>query len=400
MSPPPRRRSISRQDCEAALDVVRARVAKAAGYAQEKVLRPAVWQGRLSWLWNYAVKKVFRPWAWFLLLLGMVLNQTSAKNAFQDLFIEGPAHIQLFSWIFALLLALSLAIRAIVYLRGPSLTDLYNPASSLRDWQLDVHWRAFDRLAELCLAPNLADQATGNATAGWIPGDCRLQDVGTFPNAPRLNVHYETWCKTIDPQKLAKDGTKYVLVNHPTSETDEHFVRLQLRKTKWSRVRSFVDLIRDPDSGRSHLFQTADPSFRGLGTPRMDLTRSSCPHSLGLHGIVVTSDNKILTMQRPPVDKTDYHPNAWSFSFEEQLADTDLDPDQPDSDVRKWIVRAVRQEVLGPDYVDKFFRVTEAKRTVTHNGRRALQRFFRGLSSIGLRFHDLGKDTTICPRPR
>jgi len=62
----------------------------------------------------------------------------------------------------------------------------------------------------------------------------------------------------------------------------------------------------------------------------------------------------------------DYHPRTWSISFEEQLADSDFVSQDgaalsPQEVTSKWLRRAVAQEVLGFDHVDKFFASTQAR---------------------------------------
>lgn len=73
----------------------------------------------------------------------------------------------------------------------------------------------------------------------------------------------------------------------------------------------------------------------------------------------MTSDRQLLALQRPGPDRTDYHPYAWSFSFEEQLADDDFNG-QDHVDVSRWIIRSTRQEVLGSE-VANLFNVDKAR---------------------------------------
>jgi hypothetical protein len=236
-----------------------------------------------------------------------------------------------------------------------------NTSSQLSDWEKDPHWLSFDKNVEICVAPNLMEPHS-EAQTGWKPEECRLSAISEFPNAPRLEDNYQQWRAIMDPEKLKKDGAKYVLINHPTSETDEHFVRLELSETKWSRVQGFLYGTKNPDpkTGRNFLFQAADPDWTPDRKPQMDLTRSSCPHALCIHGIVVTKDRKILALQRPGPDRTDYHPYTWSLSFEEQLAKSDFVDPSSEADTSEWLRRAVRQEVLGK-HVDSLFKVENAR---------------------------------------
>jgi hypothetical protein len=89
----------------------------------------------------------------------------------------------------------------------------------------------------------------------------------------------------------------------------------------------------------------------------MNLARSLFSHSLCLHGIAVTTDRKLL--QRPGPKRTDYYPYAWSLSFEEQLAEDDFGGNNT-ADISRWVIRATRQEVLGPE-VDRLFDVGKSR---------------------------------------
>lgn len=133
-------------------------------------------------------------------------------------------------------------------------------------------------------------------------------------------------------------------------------MRLELKKTKWSRVQACRSYFKQD---RSNLFGVVDPDHVSSRQPRMDLTRSELPHSLCLHGFVVTSDRKVLALQRPGPERTDYYPYAWSFSFEEQLAESDFNS-SGETDVKTWLHRSVRQEVLGPE-VDNFLNVNNCR---------------------------------------
>lgn len=324
-------------------------------------------QRDLSYWWRQFNRNVLRVGYWLGILFGIAIGSLpTEKDPFKVAFLTGPIHLRFICWISAFLLLTSTVKLAyqMIFRRHVAREDIYkmNKASQLSDWEKDPHWLSFDKNVEICVAPNLIEPHTSEAQAGWKPEECRLRVIGDFPNAPRLEDNYKQWRVTMDPEKLKKDGTKYVLVNHPTSETDEHFVRLELRETKWSRVQGFLYGTKnpDPETGRNFLFQTADPDWTPDKKPRMDLTRSNCPHALCFHGIVVTRDRKILALQRPGPDRTDYHPYAWSLSFEEQLAESDLAGSNSEVDVSEWLHRAVRQEVLGK-HVDSLFKVENAR---------------------------------------
>ena len=66
------------------------------------------------------------------------------------------------------------------------------------------------------------------------------------------------------------------------------------------------------------------------------------PHSLCMHVIVVTEDDKVLITKRSP--KVIYFPGTWSCSIEEQLAPQDLQ-ESPNRIVLKWFKRLLQEEL-------------------------------------------------------
>lgn len=226
----------------------------------------------------------------------------------------------------------------------------------MQDWDMDPHWVPFDEVVEVCCAPTLLEPHGGMGNSGWTPEECLLRTLGDFTNAPRLEANYREWCEQQDPARMAKDSTKYTLVNHPTSETDQNFVRLELKGTKWSRVQACLSFFRQD---RRNLYRIVDADCNQHLRPWMSLEKSELPHSLCLHGFVVTKDKKVLALQRPGPERTDYHPFTWSFSFEEQLAESDLKPNG-ETNVEAWLHRGVRQEVLGQE-VDHFLKVDKCR---------------------------------------
>jgi len=317
---------------------------------------------QFKWLFSWFRQSGLIPGRYFIFLLGIFIGSLPTETQpFLYAYWEGPIHLRVFTWAATILLILSLLRELydrVSHRKIPRAAFFRENASAqLADWNADSHWLHFDGNFEVAVAPNLFEPDRAGA-GGWQPTDVLLKVGGAFPNAPRLEQNYQSWRERTDPKKLEKDGVKYVLRNHPTSETDEHFIRLHLQTTHWSRVQAFMDLTRR--EGREVLFTTADPRRRPNAKPELNLEWSECPQSIGLHCVVITSDEKLLALQRPGPERTDYYPYMWSFSFEEQLSESDFPTGSSETDVGAWIRRAVRQEVLGQE-VDRYFNVDDAR---------------------------------------
>lgn len=230
--------------------------------------------------------------------------------------------------------------------------------SRIYDWKLDQHWKSFDELVEICVAPNLLEPETPSCEGGWRTDQFILCLKDELETIPTLNVFYNSWYSTVDKHKQKCDGRKYTLANNPSSETDEHFVKVWLKTTQWSRVQSFLHQIKEPDN-HDLMFHAADPSHSQDSKPLMDFESNRIPHAFCLHGIIVTSDMKVLAVQRPGFERTDYRPLAWSLSFEEQLSDKDFGS-KKEIDASGWVIRAVRQEMIG-EQVDRYLNIDKVR---------------------------------------
>lgn len=300
-----------------------------------------------------------QPWTAFLfgLFLAIPYTYTDPAARLLYLFWTGPIHIVSFAWVAAahvqgvLLRYLYLARRR----RGARRADFFEQyrVARLEEWVISPHWIPFGEMFELCYAPNLLEPRLGTVGAGWRPSRCSLIDRGEFAACPALEAAKSAWIHSVPPERRNEDHRKYVLVDDPFSQTDEHILRLELRHTTWSYVQAALHATRSPATGRHWLFSATDPHWQRARKPKLTLSASRMPSSLCLHGIAVTSDYHLLAIKRPPPERTDYYPNHWSISFEEQLAQEDFEG-RDQTDARSWLVRAVRQELLGND-VNKYF---------------------------------------------
>ena len=293
-----------------------------------------------------------------LFLLGGVLF---TEDFGIKMFLSGTPQVIILAWITLILLIFQLKFKWKGWWDEPS---SIKPAL-LDDWDIPSNWDCFENGFEIALAPNIREPET-DRLGGWKYDEIYMHDLGDFSRTkPELESYYEKWLENVKPEKLSKDGIKYVLVNDPQSLLDQHNLSLKFRKTRWSRVTSANQLIRDRETGRNKLFGLIYPKWESnkKNKPKISFQDSVLPTSFCLHGVVVTSDNRVLAIQRPNEEVTDYHPLTWSISFEEQLADQDFIVQDGISkgDAKKWLRRAVAQEILGYDHVDEFFSLDDAR---------------------------------------
>ncbi|MGD0922387.1 MAG: hypothetical protein ABSA70_11560 [Terriglobia bacterium] len=127
------------------------------------------------------------------------------------------------------------------------------------------------------------------------------------------------------------------------SSTEEPPCIVKTKKTKYSVVTYFKDL-KLGQRGMGNLAATDENKLRQLELAA-DFLRSknnpTFPHALCLHMVVCTRDDKLLIARRSP--RLYYYPNAWSCSFEENLAPADFDG--PESVTANWVRRALHEEL-------------------------------------------------------
>ncbi len=123
-----------------------------------------------------------------------------------------------------------------------------------------------------------------------------------------------------------------MLIRNPTTFTDAPSLSLEVRPTKYSHVQFYRDNIAANSSEKTDLIE--------------DLVRGSLqakfPHSLCMHMVVLTSDNRLLLTQRSP--KVAYSPQTWSASVEEQLSRDDF-AGGPEGIAFNWAARLLAEEL-------------------------------------------------------
>jgi len=318
---------------------------------------------RLSQLWRN-LRKGSHGISLVAFLAGGILFQDNL--VLSEIFWSGPLRISILAWAATTLLIIQAVFKV---------KDLFKElqqarsggAARLEDWEVPSNWDVFEEGFEIVLAPSIREP-TRSGIPGWKSDELYLHNIGDFELPPRLEGVCQAWRSTVQPAKLSKDGFKYVLVNTPSSLSDQDNLSLNLKQTLWSRVTPVSQYIKDRSEGRRRLFSLIDPTWiKSDGQkPTISFELAELPTSLCLHAVVLTSDKRVLAVQRPGEPVTDYHPFAWSISFEEQLSDQDFFAQDGTSLLAKevaakWLRRAVAQEILGFDHVDEFFSPVEAR---------------------------------------
>lgn len=172
---------------------------------------------------------------------------------------------------------------------------------------------------------------------GWPILDVQLQYRSSEPFRLQREKQkeYARYFKTFREQKrFNEDNTKFMLEQNPTAFSDAPSLVLRVKECKWSEIQFYRDNVANSAERNGLLEEMIEGSL--------------CvrfPHSLCMHMVVMTADNKLLITRRSP--KVSYYPGAWSCSVEENLAASDL---RVRRDIRMltWGLRQLHEE-LGLD---------------------------------------------------
>ncbi len=183
---------------------------------------------------------------------------------------------------------------------------------------------------------NLELLRTPNRREGWPLGDVLIEnDEASAFNVPlELSRAYKDFFDTnYQSERLYDDGEKFMLARNPIAWEEASTLHLKTKPTKYS----------------VHLFYYKEISQKQNLVPSLikqlvcgDLT-CQFAHSMCMHMVIATSDNKLLLTQRSP--KPGYQePGLWSCSIEEQLHRHDIEVG-PENAMLAWGRRALREEL-------------------------------------------------------
>lgn len=215
-----------------------------------------------------------------------------------------------------------------------SYDEIFSLLLEQRDLALtDYRGTAVGEAIDLRLCPEI--------NKGWLAGEVEINhSTNQAPMSADLEKEYaEYFQEQYANLRFDQDGRKVMLRIQPTATSDAPKLRLELNETLYSRVLFVRDRIASVPE-RKAIAQKAllDGKSRDI----------EYPHSLCIHLLVVTRDNKILITRRAP--DLAYYPNTWSASIEENMApDKDFSPGKPKT-LYSLCRRALLEELgLGED---------------------------------------------------
>lgn len=178
----------------------------------------------------------------------------------------------------------------------------------------------------------LSLQTCPELNRGWLMSEVKLNHNTTKFSIPEKykQAYLEYSERYYHEKRFFDDGAKFMTTRNPVSFSDSPTLSLDTQETSYSQVQFYRDNVAILTSERDALIRSAVE-----GTILF-------PHSLCIHAIVTTSDDRVLITKRSP--KVAYYPETWSCSIEEQLAPQDFQ-DGPDSTVVRWGRRLLLEEL-------------------------------------------------------
>ena len=168
---------------------------------------------------------------------------------------------------------------------------------------------------------------------GWL-----VSEVQLYHNTARFSLpkeyeqaYREYFNKYYQEKRFFDDGVKIMLTRNPIAFSDTPTLVLETQETLFSQIQFYRDNVAVLTSKRDELIRKVFDELLVL-----------FPHSLCMHVIVVTKDDKVLITKRSP--KVIYFPGTWSCSVEEQLALQDLQ-ESSSRIVLRWFERLLYEEL-------------------------------------------------------
>ena len=181
----------------------------------------------------------------------------------------------------------------------------------------------------------LSLQQHPNLREGWPLAkiEVRISESEPFALPRKYELPYEQYFERCCEEKgFQDDGEKFMLVRNPAAFTDAPSLVLEVRPTRYSQAQFYHDSVAMSPAEKGELIE--------------DLVRGSLQarfsHSLCMHMVVVTTDNRLLLTERSP--KVEYARLTWSVSVEEQMSREDLTQGHRNVALN-WASRLLKEEL-------------------------------------------------------
>ncbi|MGB9774883.1 MAG: hypothetical protein ACPL4I_12870 [Bacteroidota bacterium] len=180
---------------------------------------------------------------------------------------------------------------------------------------------------------NLTLQSCPTLHRGWSITEVRICHSTTRYSIPEeySRLYREYFDRYFHEKRFFDDGIKIMLTRNPIAFSDSPTLVLETQETLYSQVQFYRENIAVLTSKRDEYIREV---IKDLYV--------RFPHSLCMHAIIVTRDDKVLITKRAP--KVAYFPGTWSCSVEEQLSLQDVQGD-PDRVAQMWFERLLKEEL-------------------------------------------------------
>jgi isopentenyldiphosphate isomerase len=166
---------------------------------------------------------------------------------------------------------------------------------------------------------------------GWPANEVKFNFKNDFFNLPLADQENFAAFYTKNEVSFKHDGIKYMLKKKPVSFTDAPSLTLDVQSCKFSQIQYYRNEIVPQSNEQNDLMEKT--FLKNIIT---------FPHSLCLHLVVITADEKILLTKRSK--EVSYYPEHWSASLEEQLHEKDF-LDNSNSVLSSCLKRLFEEEV-------------------------------------------------------
>jgi hypothetical protein len=183
---------------------------------------------------------------------------------------------------------------------------------------------------------NLTLQSCPTLHRGWLTTEVKVYHNTACYSIPKeySQSYQEYFRRYYEEKRFFDDKRKIMLRRNPIAFSDSPTLVLETQETLYSQVQFYRENVAVLTFKRDEYIRKA-----------IEELSIDFPHSLCMHLILVTIDDKVLITKRAP--KVAYFPGTWSCSVEEQMSLEDI-AEGPDNVVQRWFERLLREE-LGLD---------------------------------------------------